>query len=83
MLGPLANLGLRLRALMGEVWLRLKDTAGAAAFPARSAGAAFPFVIAGDGTADSATNIRKVQFLKYARVARMNETHTMHGRTRL
>ena len=50
-------MGLRLRALMGQVWLRLKDTAGAtfaendaagAAFPARSAGAAFPFVIAGD-----------------------------------
>ena len=74
MLGPLANLGLRLRALMGQVRLRRKDPAGAAfaendaagaAFAARSAGAAVPFVIAGDGTADWATNIRKVQFLKY------------------
>ena len=61
MLGPLANLGLRLRALMGQVWLRLKDTAGAAfaendtagaAFPEKATGATFPFVIASNGTAN-------------------------------
>ena len=54
-------MGLRLRALMGEVWLRLKDTAGAAfaendtagaAFPEKATGAAFPFVIASNGTAN-------------------------------